>query len=284
MTIKEAEEKTGLTRSNIRFYEKEKLIAPSRNEKNSYREYTEEDVENLQKIAYLRTLGISIDNLYKIIHCETTLREVLDGQEELLEKEMIRLQEAKELCRCMLADESLDYDTLDIGAYVPEPELPSYWSENRRLLGMDTVGFVSLWSGKTTWNILCTASFLLALLSFPFLPEQIPVQWSGGSAVGTAGRYAVFLYPAACMIIQYLIRPFIWRSFFKYGIDSSEAAGYIANFLCFVMLSVQGFTLMYVQGWVRRVEWLLFLDAIVFLGIFLAAWYHIYKRQSGRSK
>jgi len=33
MTIKEVEERTGLTRSNIRFYEKEKLIEPSRNDK-----------------------------------------------------------------------------------------------------------------------------------------------------------------------------------------------------------------------------------------------------------
>ena len=32
MTIKEVEERTGLTRSNIRFYEKEKLIEPSRND------------------------------------------------------------------------------------------------------------------------------------------------------------------------------------------------------------------------------------------------------------
>lgn len=32
MTIKEVEERTGLTRFNIRFYEKEKLIEPSRND------------------------------------------------------------------------------------------------------------------------------------------------------------------------------------------------------------------------------------------------------------
>ncbi len=30
MTIKEVEERTGLSRSNVRFYEKEKLIEPSR--------------------------------------------------------------------------------------------------------------------------------------------------------------------------------------------------------------------------------------------------------------
>ena len=40
MTIKEAEQMTGLTRSNIRFYEKEQLISPDRNVKNGYREYS----------------------------------------------------------------------------------------------------------------------------------------------------------------------------------------------------------------------------------------------------
>ena len=39
MTIKEAEEQTGLSRSNIRFYEKEGLVKPRRNAGNSYRDY-----------------------------------------------------------------------------------------------------------------------------------------------------------------------------------------------------------------------------------------------------
>ena len=30
MTIKDVEERTGLSRSNVRFYEKEKLVEPSR--------------------------------------------------------------------------------------------------------------------------------------------------------------------------------------------------------------------------------------------------------------
>lgn len=49
MTIKEVEEKTGLTRSNIRFYEKENLIFPERNEKNGYREYSQKDLEDIKK-------------------------------------------------------------------------------------------------------------------------------------------------------------------------------------------------------------------------------------------
>ena len=38
MTIKEVEKLTGLSRSNVRFYEKEKLIVPVRNERNGYRD------------------------------------------------------------------------------------------------------------------------------------------------------------------------------------------------------------------------------------------------------
>lgn len=50
MTIKEVEEQTGLARSNIRFYEKENLIEPARNDKNGYRNYSESDVENIKKL------------------------------------------------------------------------------------------------------------------------------------------------------------------------------------------------------------------------------------------
>ena len=63
MTIKEAEKQTGLARSNIRFYEKEKLLVPARDDKNGYRNYSEQDIETIKKIAYLRTLDISIEDI-----------------------------------------------------------------------------------------------------------------------------------------------------------------------------------------------------------------------------
>lgn len=80
MTIKEVEQRTGLTRSNIRFYEKEQLIIPARNEGNGYREYSEEDVSNLKKIAYLRTLGISIEDIRKLLKKEADLFDVVKTQ------------------------------------------------------------------------------------------------------------------------------------------------------------------------------------------------------------
>ena len=79
MTIKDVEERTGLSRSNIRFYEKEKLIEPSRNESNGYRDYSENDVENIKKIAYLRTLGISIEDIRRIMSEKMCIRDRLSA-------------------------------------------------------------------------------------------------------------------------------------------------------------------------------------------------------------
>ena len=42
MNIAEAERRTGLSRANIRFYEKEGLLTPTRGE-NGYRDYTEDN-------------------------------------------------------------------------------------------------------------------------------------------------------------------------------------------------------------------------------------------------
>lgn len=98
MTIKDAEERTGLSRSNIRFYEKEKLIEPSRNESNGYRDYSENDVENIKKIAYLRTLGISIEDIRSIISEKVTLQEMLEKQKEVLKNQITDLNKVKLMC------------------------------------------------------------------------------------------------------------------------------------------------------------------------------------------
>ena len=97
MTIKDVEERTGLSRSNIRFYEKEKLIEPSRNESNGYRDYSENDVENIKKIAYLRTLGISIEDIRSIISEKVTLQEMLEKQKEVLKNQITDLNKARTL-------------------------------------------------------------------------------------------------------------------------------------------------------------------------------------------
>ena len=46
--IKEAEELTGISRQNIRYYEKMGLLNPKRDAGNGYRKYDEEDIGRLK--------------------------------------------------------------------------------------------------------------------------------------------------------------------------------------------------------------------------------------------
>ena len=102
MKINEVEQLIGITKRNIRFYEKEKLIEPSRNERNGYRDYSENDVENIKKIAYLRTLGISIEDIRSIISEKAILQEMLERQNEVLKSQIADLIKAKLMCEKML--------------------------------------------------------------------------------------------------------------------------------------------------------------------------------------
>ena len=65
MRIQELEKELNITRSNIRFYEKEGLISPPRKE-NGYREYTDDDIAQLKKIIIFRKLGIAVADIKDI--------------------------------------------------------------------------------------------------------------------------------------------------------------------------------------------------------------------------
>ena len=52
------EEKSGLSRANIRYYEQEGLLAPTRLD-NGYRDYSDADLVALQKVQLLRQLGLT---------------------------------------------------------------------------------------------------------------------------------------------------------------------------------------------------------------------------------
>ena len=60
MNIKEVEKITGISSQNIRFYEKEGLIKPNRDDSNGYRVYSEDDIKLLKMVKMLRMLDMPV--------------------------------------------------------------------------------------------------------------------------------------------------------------------------------------------------------------------------------
>lgn len=66
MMIKEVVEQTGLSRHTIRFYEKEKLIAPPERSGNGYRHYGKDIVQQLRLITRAKMLGFTLKEIKEL--------------------------------------------------------------------------------------------------------------------------------------------------------------------------------------------------------------------------
>lgn len=266
MTIKEVETHTGLARSNIRFYEKEKLIDPDR-EENGYRDYSEADVEDIKKIAYLRTLGISVEEIRSVMTEKITLQEVIEKQKDILELQIADLQNAKAMCEKMLASDAISYGDLQVEQYVTG--LADYWKENKPVLKLDSVGFLYLWGSFLTWVVLVGLCLLVGILFYTKLPPEIPVQWSDGIATSLVDKKFIFAYPVVCLAVRFLLRPCMYA---KLGLSNAYGeviTEYLTNYLCFVALSVEVFSIFFVLGMVKNVVLLLAVDTVVLIGILI---------------
>lgn len=100
MTIKDVCKKTNLTAKAVRYYEEEGLLKPERIEDNSYRNYTEEDLEILKKIKLFRYLDFSIDEIRKLLKSdkEKMKKLILEKTAELQEKN-VQNNIKKDLCK-----------------------------------------------------------------------------------------------------------------------------------------------------------------------------------------
>ena len=267
MTIKEVEEQTGLTRSNIRFYEKEKLIEPTRNDKNGYRDYSERDVENIKKIAYLRTLEISIEDIRNIMSGEMSLTEMIEKQATAIQTQIEGLNQARTMCERMLQDGNVSFDELQIEKYVAD--LETYWNDNKPVFKLDSVSFLYLWGSLITWIVITSLCLSVGILSYTNLPPKIPVQWDQGIAVSFVNKNFIFIYPFVCIIIRLWLRPVIYVRYlvnYPYGELIRE---YLSNYLCFIALSVELFSILFVHGVLKSIVTVLLVDTVVLIGILI---------------
>ncbi len=111
MKIKELESMLSVSKANIRFYEKEGLLAPARSD-NNYRDYTDEDVAELKKIVSLRKLGFTVNEIAMLQKGEKQLNATANENIKRLEEELASLKEALELTKS-LASSSSNYSEVN---------------------------------------------------------------------------------------------------------------------------------------------------------------------------
>lgn len=113
MKIREAEEATGVSRQNIRFYEKQGLLQPARNKRNSYREYSEKDILRLKQIRLFRKLRMPIEEIRRLLDGDVDLMQALQEQERRLDAEAENLKASRKFIKkiCDTSLEELDVDS-----------------------------------------------------------------------------------------------------------------------------------------------------------------------------
>ena len=165
MKIGEAAKETGLSISNIRFYEKKGLLEPARDQESRYRNYTEEDILRLKKIIIFRKMDLSVEQIAAMLKGKTDAKEVLKNQEQELFNKIREMEGALELCRILEKEEApLDIEPEQYLDYIAQEEKKGKkFSKAEELLdgmlesaealsgGMQSVGFWRAILGSYAW-------------------------------------------------------------------------------------------------------------------------------------
>ena len=109
MKINEVEAAVGVTKKNIRFYEEEGLITPSREPGNGYRSYSQADVERLRRIK----LDVPLAEIREMLEGRKTLAEGMALQLERLSTRRKDLNEAIGFCE-VLEKDTVSLNELDV--------------------------------------------------------------------------------------------------------------------------------------------------------------------------
>lgn len=117
MRIKDVETLVGITRKNIRFYEKEGLLTPGRESENSYRDYSEADILRLKQIKLLRKLDMPISEIKAIFEGEIPLTTAARRHSISIDQQRQSLLVAMEMCDRIVSD-GRQLSELDTDAYL----------------------------------------------------------------------------------------------------------------------------------------------------------------------
>lgn len=107
---------TGVSKRTLHYYDEVGILVPQKNKINGYREYSQNDVIELQQIMFYKSVGISIKEIKKIINSDDAEKRLVLGKYiGKIEKEISRLTNTKTNLEKFLEGESIkNLDIYDI--------------------------------------------------------------------------------------------------------------------------------------------------------------------------
>ena len=111
ISINQVEKLTGVSKRNIRFYEKEELLFPKRNSENGYRVYDETDIWRIKVIKMLRMLDMPLEEIKKVLKEEQLFSIAVINQQLELQRKMKELQAAIAFCEQLKV---FELETVDV--------------------------------------------------------------------------------------------------------------------------------------------------------------------------
>ena len=282
MNIKEAEELSGLTRANIRFYEKEGLCVPRRNPINDYREYSVEDIQTLKKIVFLRKLDVGLDDIRALQKGTVSMCNLMKKQGAILENRVGEFENARAICREIAGDVDADYEKLDVGRY----EQSEWVQEGNRK--EDTLSYLASIKDKILLWAMFFAQLVIAVSIYFLLPDKIPINWDESYATAYVPRQWIFLYPAFSLLVMTILRSLVraviarnmmWAS--PRLLDRITAVVLVCFSL--ILLTCEFYTILFVRGVRWNVDGILLTEiavcALITVGYGMLEKYRFKKQQ-----
>jgi len=113
--------------------------------------------------------------------------------------------------------------------------------------------------------VVCIAALTACLVYF-FLPDKIPMQWSGTRVIWYADKIAIFSIPIISAIVVIFLKPLIDAFFRNQLILLPKLSGIIVAGIAFILYSCELYTVACCFGVVLHIEYIVFPE-LLFLAI-----------------
>lgn len=171
MRIKEVEDIVGITKKNIRFYEKEGLLSPGRESENSYRNYSQADITRLKQIKLLRRLNMPINDIRELLEHKLSLTQAAKKHALALDEQKSNIEKARLICG-MLVDDQSDISNIDVDSYLSQ--IDKLESEGAVFMNIRKNDVRKKYVGPVTACVIIIALLALMLIGFVYLNKVDP--------------------------------------------------------------------------------------------------------------